>query len=336
MLAGVLFIAALLFTYVGVGLFRRWSVKNNFLDMPNERSSHSMPTPRGGGIVIAAVCIIAYVVLSIIYPAAFSWGYLLGVILIVTISWLDDVYSIWFLWRLLAHAAAAAIFLVDSQITHGDSGYGLFGVTASFFWIVWLINAYNFMDGIDGIAALQAVVTSASWLILCLILETPAMFYLSGVIAFASIGFLAHNWPPSKIFMGDVGSAFFGYTFGILPFLTDKEAPKSLDFLPLIAMFFLWFFLFDTGVTFLRRLLRGKNVFSAHREHIYQLMVISGYSHCKVTLIYGVLAAVLNVLVLLSGGFRNEVGLAIFSVTAILTFVLILSYLLKPQGKITK
>lgn len=336
MIPAAAFTVILLLTYVGVELFRRWSVKKNFLDVPNERSSHKTPTPRGGGIIIAAVCFASYLITVFFYPPLFSWGYLLGVIVIAIVSWLDDVYSIWFLWKLLAHVAAAVIFVTDVQILHGGD-FSLTYMAVSLSWVVVIVNAYNFMDGIDGLAGLQAVITAFSWLVLSYMLEATAMFYFSGAIAFASLGFLLHNWPPAKIFMGDIGSAFLGFTFAALPFMASKEALNSKPHMLLLASaLFLWFFLFDSILTRSRRLLSGKNVFSAHREHFYQRLALSGMSHGKVTLTYGILALILNISVILSIKFYDNVYPVVFIALAILTAVLVYIYINKLQKPITR
>lgn len=323
MIMFAVFAAAFLLTYVGVGLFRQWSLEKGLMDVPNERSSHIVPTPRGGGIVIALVCIFSYGAISFYYPETFSWGYLLGALIVIIVSWLDDVYSIWFGWRLLVHSAAAVILILDG----GVEKFGLGGVVVIFFGIVWFVNAYNFMDGIDGLAGLQTVVAAASWMLLANMIEIPVVFYFSGVIAFASLGFLIHNWQPSKIFMGDVGSAFLGFTFAAIPVLAARMSAKTINLFPLVAILFLWFFLFDSLVTRIRRLLSGENVFSSHREHIYQVLVISGYSHGYVAFIYGTLAVILSISTLLSIKLYGYLALTVFIIAIILTFLLLLIYL---------
>ena len=108
----------------------------------------------------------------------------------------------------------------------GPYSLGNWGYVITFFWIVWMVNSYNFMDGIDGLAGLQAVITGIGWLILCYICEMPALTIFSGIIAAASLGFLLHNWNPAAIFMGDVGSAFLGFTFAALPLLGRTVAVR--------------------------------------------------------------------------------------------------------------
>jgi UDP-N-acetylmuramyl pentapeptide phosphotransferase/UDP-N-acetylglucosamine-1-phosphate transferase len=150
-----------------------------------------------------------------------------------------------------------------------------------------------------------------------------SIYYFSCVIAAASLGFLVQNLSRSKIFMGDVGSAFLGFTFAALPLLGRELAVKSPDLLPIAAVLFVWFFIFDSVMTILRRLVRGEKIWVAHREHLFQRLVSSGFTHRQVTIIYGILATILCVTVLLSVQFREEIGFAIAPVVLMLTGILL-------------
>ena len=324
----VVFAIIFVASYFGVGYFRRWSAQNEFVAIPNERSSHTEPVPHGGGIVIVIICLIAYLGISLYLPGTFSWGYFSGALMIALVSFLDDLYSITFPWRLLVHSIAAILVILDVDTWHGITmlghiSLGNIGYVMTFIWIVWMVNSYNFMDGIDGLAGLQAVIGSVGWLVLSYLLGMPAMFLFSGVIAAASLGFLIHNWSPAKIFMGDVGSAFLGFTFASLPMIARTIANKFPDLLPIAAVLFVWFFLFDSVVTLLRRAFRGEKIWQAHREHLFQRLVLSGLSHRRVTIFYGVLAWVLCTIILLSVEFREDIEIAILPVVIILTSALL-------------
>ncbi len=324
----VVFAVVFFTSYFGVRYFRRWSMRKELYDIPNERSSHSVPVPHGGGIPIVIICLIAYIGISFYLPGTFSWGYFSGALLIALVSFLDDLYSIAFPWRLLVHSIAAILLIVDVDTWHGISmlghiSLGNFGYVMTFVWIVWMVNSYNFMDGIDGLAGLQAVIAGVGWLVLSYLLGMPAMFLFSGVIAFASFGFLIFNWSPAKIFMGDVGSAFLGFTFASLPMIARTIAIKSPDLLPIAAVLFVWFFLFDSVVTLLRRAIRGEKIWQAHREHLFQRLVASGLSHKVVTIIYGSLALALCTIILLSVEFREDIEVAILPVVIMLTSILL-------------
>lgn len=214
--------------------------------------------------------------------------------MVLTISWLDDVYTVSFVWRLLIHSIAAAIVIYCCGYVHalplsieGEVlPLGWVGPLLTFCWIVWMTNAYNFMDGIDGIASIQAITAAVGWLIIGLSSDLSAVIILSGSILFVSFGFLLHNWPPARIFMGDAGSAFLGFVFACFPLLAARSSPESrIPWFP-VAVALVWLFIFDSVLTFFRRLIRREQVWQAHREHLYQRLVRTGYSHRRVTLLY--------------------------------------------------
>lgn len=310
MLELTIFFGSFLVTYFGVRWFRAWTLRRGVLDHPNERSSHTSPTPRGGGLVVAVVILIAYILGSRLLEFEISAGFLIGSIIIVAVSWLDDVYSISFVWRLLAHSAAAASVILDlghlSMVaTTGSAapfGLGLFGVPITFLWIIWLVNAYNFMDGIDGIAGAQAVAAASGWLLAGLAAGSSAVIVVSGSVLLAALAFLLHNWSPARIFMGDAGSAFLGFTFATIPLMFRNSTATDNGIAAFIGVLVVWMFIFDSVLTIIRRLLNGERVWQAHRQHLYQRLVISGYSHQRTTLIYGVFAFVIAISAGLSAG----------------------------------
>lgn len=326
-----LFIFVVIFgiSFLGVEIYRRWGVKNNILAIPNERSSHTEPTPHGAGIVIVIICLVTYIPISIFISGTFSWGYFAGAFLIALISFIDDLVPIRFHWRLIVHAIAAVLLIADLDTWHGITmlgglKFGVLGYILTFLWIVWMVNSYNFMDGIDGLAGLQAVIAAVSWCVLCRILDMQGIYYFSVIIAATSMGFLVRNMSKSRIFMGDVGSAFLGFTFAALPLLGRTLASKSPDLLPIAAVLFVWFFLFDSVVTIIRRAIRGEKVWLPHREHLFQRLVSSGLSHRVVTIIYAALASILSLIVLLSVKFRDDIGLSLLPVVFVLTGALLL------------
>ncbi len=328
MLGIAIFAAVFCVSFLGVGVYRRWGIRNNVLSMPNERSSHTEPTPHGAGLVIVIICLATYIPISIFISGTFSWGYFVGAFLIAAISFVDDIWPIRFHWRLLVQSAAAIMLIADLETWHGITmlgglKFGVLGYVLTFLWIVWMVNSYNFMDGIDGLAGLQAVIAAVSWCLLCRILDMHGIYYFSVIIAAASMGFLVRNMSKSRIFMGDVGSAFLGFTFAALPLFGRSLASKSPDLLPIAAVLFVWFFLFDSVVTIVRRAIRGEKIWLPHREHLFQRLVISGLSHRFVTVIYAILASVLSLIILLSVKFREDIGLALLPVVLVLTVALL-------------
>jgi len=149
-------------------------------------------------------------------------------------------------------------------------------------WIIGMINAYNFMDGIDGMAGGVAVVAGLGWMTLSSNVHNPFVFWVALSIAATSLGFLGHNWPPAKIFMGDVASTFLGYSFAVLPLLSADQSGDALT----VGTLLMWTVIMDTFVTFLRRLIKGQNVFSGHRLHLFQQLVVGGYKHGTISSLY--------------------------------------------------
>jgi len=305
MTSTLVFAACLIASYFGVAGVRSWSVRRNLLAIPNERSSHVEPTPNGGGIAIVGVTLAFYLVASYFIPSMFSWGYFAGAVLVASISLIDDIYSIPMRWRLLTHSAAAVLLMADRgwwrflYLPGFDATVDLHaaGAVLTFLWIVGFITAYNFMDGIDGMAGVQAVAAAAGWMAVGWLTGSTAAFYLGGALLFSSLGFLIHNWQPARIFMGDVGSAFLGFSFAAMSLLATTGNSDTDKLLPVAGVLFVWLFVFDTLVTFVRRAFRGIRAWHPHREHLYQRLVQSGLSHAFVSSFYGFLASVISIAV---------------------------------------
>jgi len=275
-----------------------WAGRLGVIDQPNARSSHQRPTPRGGGVAIIAVGLFAVAVLvslGILPPAGSGWV-LAAAIVVAAVSAVDDVSSISPRLRLLFHVAAAAVAVgavgpapVVELGFLGRYDFGPAGWVLAVIWIVGMTNAFNFMDGIDGIAGITAAI--ALGILACGFAATGDFFlaFVAAALAAAAVGFLFWNWQPARIFMGDVGSAFLGYTIAVLPLMAKADSRGWL--LPLTA-FVMWPFLFDTIYTLVRRLAKRENVFEAHRSHLYQRLVIAGWSHATVAALYGLLSLV--------------------------------------------
>ena len=294
----VLGLFAAAFSGLGIEFLRRYAERQRVLiDIPNERSSHSQPKPRGGGIMIVLITLIGVLGLLLIGPAR-SMSLLTFLIcggIIAFVGWIDDMRSLSTTLRLAIQVLCALVSILGigyfDKLTVGNSAFsfGLVGILFTIIWIVGLTNAYNFMDGIDGIAGGQAVVGGLAWLGFGLIQQVPIVSIIGLLIASSSLGFLWHNWQPSRIIMGDVGATFLGYSFAVLPLLFENHTPILENGL-WFSMLVLWAFLADTGITMLRRALRRENIFQAHRSHFYQRLVISGWSHARVSALYIVLS----------------------------------------------
>ncbi|MGE8189446.1 MraY family glycosyltransferase [Pseudomonas sp. NPDC086278] len=283
LLVGVFFTSWLMTFYL-----RRYALRNSLVDIPNARSSHSIPTPRGGGVSIVisflgALCVCALT--GVISWSAFAGLFGAGAV-VALIGFADDHGHIAARWRLLGHFAAAVWFLL---CVGGLAPLNLFGFVVDLGWwgsalaaiyLVWLLNLYNFMDGIDGIAGAEAI---------CVCLGGAFLYWLGGftnelwvplLLASACAGFLIWNFPPAKIFMGDAGSGFLGLILGGLALQAAGIAPQLLwSWLILAGVFIV-----DATYTMLHRLIRGEKVYEAHRSHAYQYASRHHLSHKKITL----------------------------------------------------
>jgi len=274
-----------------------WTTSRGIIDAPNARSSHVRNTPRGGGLAIVVVVVAVAVVIAALRPEELSRiaGVIMPALAIAAVSWLDDVQSLRNRTRFAVHlgaaiAATAALGAV-ARIDLGSLGMIRLGVLAwplTVLWIVGLTNAFNFMDGSDGIAGITAAAAAAGIAAAAAACGAGPVAVIAAAFAGAAGGFLTSNWQPARIFMGDVGSAFCGFMLAVLPLAVRADAVPEV--LP-VAMLALWPFIFDTSLTLLRRLRAGENIFHAHRSHLYQRLLIAGWSHRAVASLYGGLAA---------------------------------------------
>ncbi|MCA9947214.1 MAG: hypothetical protein KC449_27230, partial [Anaerolineales bacterium] len=281
-----------------------WLIKKRqfLLDIPNERSSHTQPTPRGGGVIIAAVTLVGVWIVwfsmenqTIAQSSYLLLSYGAASLLVASVSWVDDFHPLSNRLRFGVHTLAAMLVIVGvgywqnfTLPVFGNISLGIVGIPFTLVWIVGLINAYNFMDGIDGLAGTVALIAGSTWALIGYYYGSELVLNLGLLVAASSFGFLLHNWPPAKIFMGDVGSAFLGFTFATLPLLTLRLAirePSTNLFLS-TGVLVIWPFLFDSIFTLLRRLSHGEKIWEAHRSHLYQRLVIAGFRHSFVTALY--------------------------------------------------
>lgn len=275
------------------GGLRRYALARSLVDIPNARSSHSVPTPRGGGVAIVVSFLLALPWLAVAGVASWHlvWALLGAGAGVALLGFLDDHGHVAARWRLLGHFAAAGwalfwlgglppVMVLGHTLDLGWFGHGLAAV-----YLVWLLNLYNFMDGIDGIASVETVCVCLGAAALYVWPETAGggqavELWLPLLLACAVAGFLAWNFPPARIFMGDAGSGFLGITLGILSLQAAWVAPQLLwSWVILLGVFVV-----DATLTLLRRLLRGDKVYQAHRSHAYQHAARRFGRHLPVTL----------------------------------------------------
>jgi UDP-N-acetylmuramyl pentapeptide phosphotransferase/UDP-N-acetylglucosamine-1-phosphate transferase len=260
----------------------------HILDHPNERSLHARSTPRSGGLAILIAIIVSVAMVSSFHPLHDLAAITAGVFMVAGVSFLDDRYSIAPGYRIVVHVLAAVVVLYGGFYLQKLEILGVswqwpyaMGAVVSVLYTVWMINLYNFMDGMDGFAGGMAVSGFAVFVVLGWMAGHDAFFIISLIISASSAGFLVFNFPPARIFMGDVGSStlgllaatlsLWGARDGIFPFWI-----AVLVFLPFIA---------DATVTLLRRLMRREKLWQAHKTHYYQKLVQAGWGHRKTVLL---------------------------------------------------
>lgn len=273
------------------GLIRRLALRVALLDIPNQRSSHTAPTPRGGGLAILGAFLLGIIVLAISSAAGlagFPLLLLVSSLLVAGIGLWDDLRSLPAKQRILVHLLAALL------LVWGLGRESLFisepGPFAPLPWldvfllvlvVAWALNLFNFMDGIDGLAASEAAFVAAGAALLLSCRGGSQEMQLLLLLAAACLGFLGWNWPPARIFMGDVGSGFLGFVLAALAIRTSVFS----SMLPVACWLILpGVFLADATFTLLRRMARRERWYAAHRSHAYQQAAALYGSHRPVTL----------------------------------------------------
>ncbi len=293
-------VAVLTATVAATGLVLKLLRRHAIFDRPNERSSHTELTPRGGGIAVIAVLVVAWGLLAPAADRGEIYTVVLALLFLDGVSWVDDLRSLSPGIRLLAQLAAIlpALYWMSEKtsIFQGIIPAPFDLILAGLIW-VWFINLFNFMDGIDGISGVEAASIGGGIALLAVYRPDAGVDpLLAATVSAAAVGFLCWNWHPAKIFLGDVGSVPLGFLLGwLLLNLASGGAWAAAAILPL-------YYLADATITLARRALRGEMIWQAHREHFYQRAVRNGRSHAAVSL--GV--ALCNVIL---------VGLAMLSMT---------------------
>lgn len=291
--------AALAGTAWSTGVVLAWLRRRAILDHPVERSSHQVPVPRGGGLALVPVMLCAWLMLVVSGLAPSGTTFIVVIAgTLAFVSWRDDLGGLGVSWRLLAHFAAAGIGILSlpdsALIFQGWLPLVLDRAAAILLW-VWFLNLYNFMDGIDGITCTETIFVGLGVAVVLLLADAAesGASMLALAAAAAAAGFLRWNWPPARIFLGDVGSIPLGYVIG---WLLLTVAAKGLWAPALILPLY---YLADATLTLLKRLTRGERIWQAHRQHFYQQALAPDSDHGAVlVLIIGGNAALLVLAVL--------------------------------------
>jgi len=279
-------IAAAILSWLLASRVRLYAL-DRLLDVPNERSSHSVPTPRGGGLAIAVTALGGIVLAAVLHWIDWNLAIALvgGGTMIAAIGWIDDHRSLSALTRFAVQFTSAgwAIYwlggLPSLSVGSATLHIGIVGSILGIIGIVWAINLYNFVDGIDGLAAGEAISTGVIGGLILLAMGQKGLATVSLIIAAANAGFLPLNWAPARLFMGDVGSGMLGYLFAVLAIASENSGAVPL----LLWVLLLGAFVFDATVTLCRRIAHGERWYHAHHSHAYQRMVQAGKSHAQVS-----------------------------------------------------
>lgn len=287
MMIGLMLLIVLLSWFL-TGRMRRYALARSLLDIPNERSSHSLPTPRGGGVALVLAFLLALPWLAYCggLDGAVMWAMLGSGSGVAVLGLLDDHGHIAARWRLLGHFVAASwalywlggmppLVVMGASLELGWLGHGLAALS-----LVWLLNLYNFMDGIDGIASVEALAVCLGGALLYAVSGHAELLWIPMALACAVLGFFYWNFPPARIFMGDAGSGFLGMVLGVM-LLQAAWVSSELLWAWLIL---LGVFVVDATLTLVRRLLGGERVHEAHCSHAYQHAARSFGKHLPVTL----------------------------------------------------
>ncbi|MGK0298206.1 MAG: Fuc2NAc and GlcNAc transferase [Gammaproteobacteria bacterium] len=265
----------------------RYALNNSIMDHPNQRSLHYVPMPRGGGLSIALLILFGIVILWAcqLLSIELTMAAFIGGSLVALIGWLDDRSNFPIVIRALFYLLASvwSVYWMLGM-SFGTNVNNILLILCLILGIAWLTNLYNFMDGSDGVAALQAISSGIMGGVFLIYVNETGLVYLLLVIIASSTGFLIWNWPPARIFMGDVGSCLLGFIYSIIIIETYIK-----NILPLTIWLILFsFFICDASLTLLYRVASGKEWYRAHRQHGYQLYIQMGKSHKQ--LIYVILS----------------------------------------------
>ncbi len=271
-----------------VGPLRR----RRIVDIPNRRSSHQRPTPRGGGLGLLAGLLAALGLAEMLGYAVLDPALLVALGAVAVVGWLDDLGGVPWPVRLLVHATAALLVLwrwgplgelplpAPADLPLGAAA----GWAAGLLWMVAVVNITNFLDGIDGFAAGQGLLAGCGLAAAGFGLGAAWLLAVGIALAGACLGFLPHNWQPARIFLGDVGSSSLGFLLAAAPWAATGELPvETRGELVFLTAMLLWLFLADGTFTLVRRARRGERLWRAHREHLYQRLVRAGWSHAATT-----------------------------------------------------
>lgn len=300
MTALITFLMSFVLSYLGTMGLLRIRLRDGFVDVPNDRSSHEEPKPRLGGIAIIAAFTATYALLLYAAPEMRSYlPFLAAALVLFGVGLIDDWKGVPVYLRFgVQIIAAVAVVTSGGIIDHvrlpmaGVVELGILSAPFTVIFILTCINFFNFIDGIDGLAAGSAFIAASFISFIAYMLGHFPLALLSLTVAGSALGFLHFNFPPSRIFMGDSGSTFLGFFFAYVAVMGNAAAPELPVFLPVLILSSLFV---DAGLTLARRGLKGEKIFEAHHTHYYQRLLSLGLNHKQVTILEYAITVMLGI-----------------------------------------
>ena len=284
----LIYITAFLITAIGLHYYRKIAINRNILSNPNHRTLHISPTPRGGGIVFASVFVFFAFILWLNSQAGNDILLItcIGGMVALLFGFVDDIKNLSAIGKFFLQIALAgwAVYWLDGGPLYSINWIpNILAILLTMFFLVWVMNAYNFVDGVDGIATSGAILSSIA---IALTIVVTNGYIISAELLFllfsTMLSFLIFNWPPAKIFMGDSGSVFLGYFFGCMVLYTTMRGEVSVW--SWIIVF--GYYISDTTITQITRLIMVRKWYFAHRSHAYQNFARITNSHLRTNLFF--------------------------------------------------
>ena len=270
-------------SFIGTFFLIKWLNKKNIMDIPDERTNHTIPTPRGGGLAVISTIIIFLTVASFYHEGLFSkiMPIMFGTIILSTLSWIDDKKGlsplIRFSTQIITISIITLVYLDNKLFINDYIPYYAMVIFIILLW-TWFLNLFNFMDGINGITSVETISICVGIIAIVSLANLDKQYaFISALCASSILGFLFWNWGNAKIFLGDVGSISMGFILGWLMLELASKGYWS----PMIILSL--YYLFDSTYTITKRLLKKEKIWLPHSQHFYQKAVRSGKSHANVT-----------------------------------------------------
>ena len=289
---------------IAVWALVRYYAQAGRMDVPNQRSMHTIATPTGAGIVLVFFLLLGTIYLFVNLASIQFLAIAFILTFLAYIGWRDDKNYLSVASRMTSFVVLSLLVILFVGVIDRFSAGNLGSISLPYpiaaaltlLGFIWLLNLYNFMDGMDGLAAIQTIIASAGFMVLFLniaffnnsffdeLTYSSALAFLCSILLAATWGFLVWNWSPAKIFLGDVGSLPIGGFFAICCIIAVRE----LDVSVLSCILILGVFIFDASYTLIARILRGERITEAHRSHIYQRLAAAGVSHPRIVMVYAI------------------------------------------------